>query len=605
MLHRNRGIVVKYIFTLLVVIAVFSLQKFHPLQYAAVPAAGGNVTFAVSVCPHGLGNCGDNVNPQGGGNQNPKHPSRPITITITNATNQPVNTAQGTVTYDQSLMKFSGSVVDTNLSPGQYLVSLKIDGFLRASVPGFISVTGSQSVTLPEVSLVTGDINNDDQIDILDYNILIGCFGAKMQTSSCTMPPTSQSSGADINDDGMVNGIDYNLFLRELSVQHGIGGGSPTPSPSPTGSITQPISGSHHYLYIFPEGSMVTYDIDNNFSLVSTTSLPTSGNGVRGIAACPSLHTIYVSYGTDGGSGGHLLSYDLVAKTVLWQKTYSHGIDSMAITPDCSKIYMPEGELSSGGKWYVVDAKTGNETGNILDTAVGTNDNGPHNTIVGLSGVHVYMGDRNSAHSGSNYFYVGDTSSNQISKKVGPFQSGIRPFTINGRETLVFTSVTGFLGFQVGDLTTGHVLYTVGIKKPTGATCSNSGATDPSHGISLSPDEKELYDLDYTCNYVHVFDISQIATSAPKQIADIKVHPFNPNQSPCTYDCLGDGWLLHSSSGKYVFVGDSGDIIDTSSRSVVTNLSTLYNSRIFIEIDWQNGVPSFTTTRSGLGYVIH
>jgi hypothetical protein len=87
----------------------------------------------------------------------------------------------------------------------------------------------------------------------------------------------------------------------------------------------------------------------------------------------------------------------------------------------------------------------------------------------------------------------------------------------------------------------------------------------------------------------------------PTQIAAIPVHQFDPNQPNCTYDCLGDGWLLHSSDGKYVFVGDSGDVIDTASSRVVGHITNLYNSRIFIEVDWSNGVPTFTTTRSGIG----
>src|SRR2546429_5293517 len=38
-------------------------------------------------------------------------------------------------------------------------------------------------------------------------------------------------------------------------------------------------------------------------------------------------------------------------------------------------------------------------------------------------------------------------------------------------------------------------------------------------------------------------------------------------RSPCAYDCLGDGWLHHSLDGRYVFVGDSGDVIDTGIQS--------------------------------------
>jgi hypothetical protein len=61
--------------------------------------------------------------------------------------------------------------------------------------------------------------------------------------------------------------------------------------------------------------------------------------------------------------------------------------------------------------------------------------------------------------------------------------------------------------------------------------------------------------------------------------------------------------VQHSRDGRYVFVGDAGDVFDTTTRRSVINLDPLYNSRIHLEIDWQNGVPIDTTTRQGLGYV--
>jgi DNA-binding beta-propeller fold protein YncE len=352
------------------------------------------------------------------------------------------------------------------------------------------------------------------------------------------------------------------------------------------------------------EGGLDVFDIDNNFARVGTITLPqTSGHGIRGVAVSPSTHTLYVSYGGDGGSegDGSLLAYDLVAQKLLSTQNYSHGIDSMAITPDGRTIYMPDGELAGDGKWYVVNAATGVETGAVIDTGAGTGDNGPHNTVVGLTGQHVYMGDRNLAGAGSNYLYVASTATNRVTMRVGPFRSGIRPFTVNKAETLVYTSVTGYEGFQVGDLTTGKVLYTVPITRPSRASCPNSGASDPSHGVSLSPDEKQLYVLDWPCNEVAVFDVSGVPGSAPTQIATVPVHQFNMDQTPCTYDCLGDGWLLHSSDGRYVFVGDSGDVIDTSTQKVVANIPQLYQTRIYLEIDWSGGTPNFTTTRSGMG----
>ena len=48
-----------------------------------------------------------------------------------------------------------------------------------------------------------------------------------------------------------------------------------------------------------------------------------------------------------------------------------------------------------------------------------------------------------------------------VASTVGPFANVIRPFTVNGANTLVFVNVNGLLGFEVGDLKTGKKLYHV------------------------------------------------------------------------------------------------------------------------------------------------
>ncbi len=361
-------------------------------------------------------------------------------------------------------------------------------------------------------------------------------------------------------------------------------------SSTNTATNTPTRSTIRHYEYVFPDGGMYVYDADNHHRLLKSVSLPTTA-GVRGIAASPVTHMLYVSYGGDGGSHGNgsMLKYDLVADKVVWVKNYSHGIDSMAISPDGNTIYMPGGELARDGTWYVIDAKTGSEIGTINGGL------GPHNTIVSLSGTHVYLGSRN-----YNYLEVADTTTNQVIRKIGPLYSGVRPFTINGKETLAFTTATGFLGFQISDITTGRVLYTVPFK---GFSWDGRGPSAPSHGISLSPDEKELYVMDSPNSYVHVFDVSSVPASPPEQVADIKITSMEGNETDCAYDCLKDGWLQHSGDGRFVYVGDSGDVIDTATRKSVIYLPTLANTRKMLEIDWQSGLPIFTTSRSGLGYV--
>jgi hypothetical protein len=66
---------------------------------------------------------------------------------------------------------------------------------------------------------------------------------------------------------------------------------------------------------------------------------------------------------------------------------------------------------------------------------------------------------------------------------------------------------------------------------------------------------------------------------------------------------MREGWVLHSRDGKFVYVGNSGDVIDTSLRKVVAYVPGLNISRIYCEIDWQHGAPILTTNRYGVGYI--
>jgi hypothetical protein len=127
---------------------------------------------------------------------------------------------------------FQGNITIPGLTKKKYFVSVKTDGYLSKQIPGVISVTSGRAVFLPTIFLVAGDINNDNQLDIQDYNILISCFANKFISADCLAPATIQSSGADMNDDGMVDGADYNLFLRELSVQYGNGSEPATVTPT-------------------------------------------------------------------------------------------------------------------------------------------------------------------------------------------------------------------------------------------------------------------------------------------------------------------------------------------------------------------------------------
>ncbi len=183
------------------------------------PLPGTTTLSFPSILLHGIGSAGDSVAPGTSGNTSPLTPNRTLTVQVVNASNVLVTTLSGTITYSPSSGGFSGSVsLGSTVPTGSYLVKVKTDKYLVKQLPGIITLTQGQTTTIPPVSLIVGDINNDNTLNILDYNILLGCYSDFLPPTSC---PGTNGKESDLNDDGSVNASDYNLFLRELSVQSG------------------------------------------------------------------------------------------------------------------------------------------------------------------------------------------------------------------------------------------------------------------------------------------------------------------------------------------------------------------------------------------------
>ena len=89
------------------------------------------------------------------------------------------------------------------------------------------------------------------------------------------------------------------------------------------------------------------------------------------------------------------------------------------------------------------------------------------------------------------------------------------------------------------------------------------------------------------------------------QVASIELSAdFSGEEAGCgTGWCGRIGWLQHSRDGRFVYVGDGGDVIDTTIRRVVATLPSLRETRKMLEIDWKDGVPVAATPREGIGCV--
>lgn len=133
----------------------------------------------ITVLLDGIGSRGDNANPTDSSlsNKNPKHPVINADIQIFTLSNQPIAVGTGTVTYNPSAGTFGGDIPIQNGFPsGQYTIKVKADTYLRKLVSGVQTITAGKKNKVSTVPLVAGDINNDNKLNILDYNLLLNCY---------------------------------------------------------------------------------------------------------------------------------------------------------------------------------------------------------------------------------------------------------------------------------------------------------------------------------------------------------------------------------------------------------------------------------------------
>jgi len=349
---------------------------------------------------------------------------------------------------------------------------------------------------------------------------------------------------------------------------------------APSGTrAAQPEDG--RYLYVASPGirnylefgghGLLVFDIDHDYKFVKrirTGGLNADGKpiNVKGVCASAATGRIYISTLTS------LMCLDLATEKVLWERAYEGGCDRMAITPDGREIYLPSLEKDH---WHVVNA----EAGNILNRI--DIPSGAHNTICGLDGKEAYLAGLRSP-----LLRVADTNRRAIVREVGPFSQSIRPFTVNRAQTLAIVTVNELLGFEIGDLKSGRMLHRVEVQGFEKGPVKRHGC--PSHGVGMTPDEREIWVCDAHNQRMHVFDATVMP---PKQVASLKVR-----EEP--------GWITFRLDGRHAWPS-TGDIIDVATRQTVAQLKDEEGrpvmSEKIVEIHWQGGKVVRTGDQFGLG----
>jgi hypothetical protein len=140
----------------------------------------------------------------------------------------------------------------------------------------------------------------------------------------------------------------------------------------------------------------------------------------------------------------------------------------------------------------------------------------------------------------------------------------------------------------VGDLISGKMLHRVEVHGFKPGPTKRHGC--PSHGIALTPDEKELWLADAFNRALHIFDATAMP---PKQKDTIKLR-----DEP--------GWVTFSIDGKLAYPS-TGDVIDTASRKIIAELKDEEGREVqsekLLEIDFRDGKPVKAGDQFGLGRV--
>lgn len=343
--------------------------------------------------------------------------------------------------------------------------------------------------------------------------------------------------------------------------------------------------GARRFLYVAAPGirnyleygghGLLVFDIDDDHRFVKR--IPTGGLNddgepinVKGVCAHAGTQRIYIS------TIRSLQCLDLVSEELLWERTYDNGCDRMALSPDGSIIYQPSFEKEN---WYVLDAGQGD----VITTI--TPNSRAHNTVYGLDGRFCYL-----AGLGSPLLTVADTFVHEAVRTVGPFSHNIRPFTVNGRGTLCYVCVNELLGFEIGDLRTGEKLHRVEVQGFEKGPVKRHGC--PSHGVGLTPDEREVWVVDAHNQLVHIFDNTLMP---PRQVASIRVR-----DEP--------GWVTFSIDGTLAYPS-TGEVIDVASREIIATLEDEEDrpvmSEKMLEIDWDRALsrPIRAGNQFGVGRV--
>lgn len=316
---------------------------------------------------------------------------------------------------------------------------------------------------------------------------------------------------------------------------------------------------------------ILVFDIDDGHKFVKRIDIPFK-EGLRGFCGNAKRHTVYYST-----TNRRLGAFDVESEKILWEKQFDYGIDRACITPDGKKIYAPTGFWlrTTNSGFLVVDAENGALLKHLPAGMAA------HNSISSLNGQFAYLGTETN-------FWVFNTRDDSLAREIPNVgESGVFPFTVDGRNHYAYACLGKHVGVDVVDLKTGEVPYRVFAHDETRAK------TIPhrTHGAALTPNERELWISDQEGKKLFIFDATQMP---PREVEHVELSR------------AGHGWVTFSLDGKYAWC-HTPDVIDAKTRKVVATLKDEKDAPVcgskFIEVQFRDGKVVAMGDQFGLGRV--
>lgn len=127
--------------------------------------------------------------------------------------------ANGKITFTYGAAPDSGGVAGSGIVATIAVKALKEGiatlGFGESTVATTIGIETNDLLGVVPIDIIVnilGDIDNDHEVGLLDYNLFVANYGLSAGTQD---EPSTMDPEADLDNSGSVNLLDYNLFLAD------------------------------------------------------------------------------------------------------------------------------------------------------------------------------------------------------------------------------------------------------------------------------------------------------------------------------------------------------------------------------------------------------